>query len=418
IKFYPELCFSQQQQAICERKTQVVVGHAQAGGSEIAQERSNPCQFSTFKSSPGRAAQNLTSFDITELNVGCREKDIDREVVMHDSDTLELKNIISGYASSATKAAGSPNCFGSVDEEKGRDQENKDGSTHGSRRLTATRDACRHSGNADYLDKESFIHSDLCKKIFQGPAKQNKNFSFFLGMLKRNVDLSLMGSQSLDLTEEEWQKTASHDKHRSLDYSQKTEKSLDTSANKSVHRPNFVERVRRTWRFLVKQRLIRRRNKYEREQSAQEKCEYFLQKYQKDDFFDRVPSLPVRRASVESSHVFVSERDTSKDDLIFADQTQITGPLENSTFRAKNEENSLLNANDNALEKKPEVTFSNVEKKDSSDHFKDREINGNNNVKAIRTDMSNSGLSNTRDCMNFDTLKGILLDMFMCVCCI
>lgn len=63
IAFYQKLCFIQRQ---------FVIAYMQAGGSETP--RSNPCQFSTFKSSPsGRAASDPASLDLAGLNLGHRE---------------------------------------------------------------------------------------------------------------------------------------------------------------------------------------------------------------------------------------------------------------------------------------------------------------------------------------------------------
>ncbi|XP_076649859.1 uncharacterized protein LOC143357333, partial [Halictus rubicundus] len=494
IQFYQKLSVSgqqQQQQVIGERKTQLVVSHAQPGGSEIVQQRSTPCQFSTFKSSPVRVTPDVVSLDMSGLSLGQRDaaaspnrdyqpvsrlrepspqlenrsnffswymadKDVDREVVTFDGSPGAKRDCKEDRAASA----GSLNCFGSVDRDPGDKKK-------GCRRA----DVRRHSGNVEYLDKETEFFKKI---ILNDSSKPRKNFSFTskeekahrsLESMDRSVDLSRLNR--LVLLFDDRPKTFFNCKLRSLDYSQRSKKSIDTSANKASpqpRRPNFFQRVRRSWHFLLKQRRIRRRNKYERPQSVQEKCEYFLQKYQKNEFL------------VQSS--------TPADN-----KEEIVAKLEDSTFRVKkdNEEDNLLDGDASDLEKEPEASPSigncspdgskdrknsdvsnvsyetkppdppsnaqdplngnkeadvgystsqlgklclqNMKNANRNDALYSHEVAGNDKeeqfmdwIVGARLDTVSRG-TNTSDSLghgkmdrNLDTLTGILLDMFICIC--
>ncbi|XP_078043982.1 uncharacterized protein LOC144473718, partial [Augochlora pura] len=458
----------QQQQGIAERKTQLVVSHAQPGGSEIVQQRSTPCQFSTFKSSPVRVTPEVGSLDVSGLSLGQRDAagspnrdyqpDVDREVVTFDGRTKPDRK------EDRAASAGSLNCFGSVD----RDPEDK---KKGCRRT----DARRHSGNVEFLDEETEFFKNMIS------SKPKKNFSFASKEKKAHRSLESMG-RSVDLSRlnrlvllfDDRPKTFCNCKQRSLDYSQRSKKSMDTSANKapSQRRPSFFQRVRRSWHFLIKQRRIRRRNKYERPQSVQEKCEYFLQKYQKNE-------------------LFVLKTSCTQQATVATDKEEAATKPEDSTFRAKKvEEDNLLNRADSNVEKEPQASPSteccfpdetkyhelsesnvsvetkppdlssnaqdtlngnkepdvgystsqlgklclqNMQNANRNDALYSHEVAGNDKDKdkeeqfmdwivGARLDTVSRG-TNTSDSLghgkldrNLDTLTGILLDMFICIC--
>ncbi|XP_076384704.1 uncharacterized protein LOC143263838 [Megalopta genalis] len=462
----------------------------------LVQQRSTPCQFSTFKSSPVRVTPEVGSLDVSGLSLGQRDaagspnrdyqpmsrlresspqldnrsnffswymadKDVDREVVTFDGKTKADRK------EDRAVSAGSLNCFGSVDRDSGQKKK--------SCRRT---DARRHSGNVEFLDEET----EFFKKMIS--SKPRKNFSFAnkekkahrsLESVGRSVDLSRLNR--LVLLFDDRPKTFCNCKQRSLDYSQRSKKSVDTSANKapSQRRPNFFQRVRRSWHFLIKQRRIRRRNKYERPQSVQEKCEYFLQKYQKNELFVLRASCAQQQASVVT------------------DKEEVAAKPEDSTFRAKKvEEDGSPNRADGNVEKEPQASPSteccfpdetkyhdlsesnaSVETKppDASSNAQEREqerLNGNKEAdvgystsqlgKLCLQNMQNANRNdalyshevagndkdkeeqfmdwivgarldtvsrgtNTSDSLahgkldrNLDTLTGILLDMFICIC--
>ncbi|KZC08327.1 Casein kinase I isoform epsilon [Dufourea novaeangliae] len=538
IPFYQKLSLTggrQQQETIIDQIPQLLVshGHQQPGGSEIVRQRSNACQFSTFKSSPIRATPELGSLDVsclslghhrdspnrvTELNTSFAIRDYREVVVVNNrprESSPQLDNrdyyfprqkfevdrgreaaVFYGgstvdekleHTEDRAASAGSLNCFGSAD---------KDHEKKATRRVVYTR---RHSGNVEYLDNETEFFKKI---ILNDSTKKRKNFSFAnkekahksLESLERSVDLSVMESKSLVLlSDEQRSKTVCHGKQKSLDSSQRSKKSLDVSASKPTRKwPNFLQRVRRSWHFLLKQQRIRRRNKYERPQSAQEKCEYFLQNYQKNDFFERIAS----RRSAEPGHgVLVQEN-------LISVEKEVSAELEDSTFRVKKkveeekkeeeeeqeEEDSLLNRNVTAIESEPDATTpSTIVDNDTSDRSNDQENNESNestetkpldpssNVQdsmngnkddvgystsqlgklclqnmqnanrtdglyapevagtekqeqfmdwAVRADRdtdsygvnSSDSLRHGKQQGNLDTLKGILLDMFICIC--
>lgn len=332
-QFYPKLC---SKPVMTEQQMRLVVEHPQPAGNETP--RANPCQFSTFKSSPVRTALEV-SLDFAALNVGgarkqtwnraeldCstshdytanrvpdrqstqrstrsfhhqpdvsyffqlykREKEIDFEVMMFDRLTLDEKKAKTDHDEDAVHAAsgGSLNCFGGLDKDKSGDHDEKKqkACTVGGRHHASGHDARRDSGNVEFLEKEGEIFKISSSELLQeASAKKKRNFSFnnkekthrSLESLERSIDLSAKDSKSLDLFEER-SKAFFHGKQRSLDSSQKSKKSMDSSANKARKRPNFFQRVRRSWHFLLMQRRIKRRNKYEYPMRGREKCEYFL----------------------------------------------------------------------------------------------------------------------------------------------
>jgi len=400
IKFYQQFCASQQNFAIAERKTQrnVTVGHSQQpapGGNEtaatVATTRvTNPCQFSTFKSSmPGSRtavvsplpSQSQTdaaaSLDLSGLNLGHSsrlelgpnriaelnpattsrdyyqpisrtrerspnvasrqldkqsyffhghktEKDIDREVVMFEDLEAEDSSCtrrVDEADDAAATSGGSMNCFSSPNKERGcttdygdSDKKMKYPALAGAQSLAY--ETRRDSENVEFLEKEGEIFKKSSSELLQeATGSKRRNFSFrnkekihrSLESLERSIDLPAADCKSLDLLPEKRPKTFFHGKQRSLDSSQKlTKKSVDSAANKPRKRPNFFQRVGRSLHLLPKERekhqdLLKREeqptdNRYP--QTDQEKCEYFLQKHQKDaDFFEQTPSALTGRAT-------------------------------------------------------------------------------------------------------------------------
>ncbi|KAG7211970.1 hypothetical protein KM043_011172 [Ampulex compressa] len=400
IQFYQKFCASQQQ-AVTERKAQLMVGQSQPGGNEAP--RANPCQFSTFKSSPGRAAPDVASLDLTSLNLGYRElvpnraelnsatsrdyyqpvsrmrerspntmsrqldkqsyffhghkteKDVDREVVMFEELGASNSVLLDRKGEDADEAfGGSINCFGAPDKEKVPvEHEDKmlKGASMGVRRLTMAYEMRRDSGNIEFLEKEGEIFKKSSSELLQeASTNKRRNFSFrskekthrSLESLERSVDVPAVDCKSLDLLPEDRPKTFFHIKQRSLDSSQKSKKSTDSSVNKARKRPSFFQRVGRSLHFLPRERekcqdLLRREERQtntEYPQTDQEKCEYFLQRNQKEvDFFDRTPTLLASRAPAESNLGFFYKRDASMGNSISSNRKGISVKLEDRTFR-------------------------------------------------------------------------------------
>ncbi|KAI4483038.1 hypothetical protein M0804_008093 [Polistes exclamans] len=344
IQFYQQFC-SIQQQVTAERKSQLVVGHSQAAGND-ASRVVNPCQFSTFKSSPGRAAPEITSLDLANLNLGHHElgpnqsdinstlreyyqpvnslrernpssasthvdkqsyffhghktkKDVDRQVVMFE----DLRNCISvdrrvhNTEEGGAASSSSMNCFGGLDEDK----KGKGTPAVGVKRLTMAYELRRDSENVEFLEREGEIFKKSSSEMLQDTSSgRRRNFSFHnkektyrsLESLERSVDLPGVDVKSLDLLPEESPKLFFHGKQRSLDSSQKSKKSSTSSVNKTRKRPNFFQRVGRSLHFLPRERekcqdLLKQQEEPISEllQTDQEKCEYFLKRHQKDVAF-------------------------------------------------------------------------------------------------------------------------------------
>lgn len=238
IQFYQQFCASQQK-AVAERKAKLVVGHSQPAGNEAA-TRANPCQFSTFKSSPSRtAAPDATgSLDLAGLSLGhrelgpkraelnpatsrdyyqpmCRarerspnaasrqldkqsyffhghktEKDVDREVVMFEdlsTDDCVLESRRGGAndadETAAAASGGSMNCFGGLDRERSytdyADKKLRYPAISGMRRLTMAHEMRRDSGNVEFLEKEGEIFKKSSSELLQeASTSKRRNFSF------------------------------------------------------------------------------------------------------------------------------------------------------------------------------------------------------------------------------------------------
>lgn len=312
IQFYQQFCASQQK-AIAERKTQHVIGHSQLAGNETS--RVNPCQFSTFKSSSGRAA-DLGSLDFANLNLGHRElgfnntelnsttsrdyyqpinkprerspntasrqldkqsyffhghkteKDVDREVVMFEDSGMGnsvFKCQRANNVDEVTVSRGSMNCFGGTEKEKsytGYDDKKLKYSTDLGVRFLAYE--MRHdSENVKFLEKEGEIFKKSSNELLQEiSTSKRRNFSFCnkekihrsLESLERSIDLPVVDCKSLDLMPERQPKFF-HNKQRSLDSSQKLIKeSVDPTVQKRRKRPSFFQRVGRSLHFLPRER--------------------------------------------------------------------------------------------------------------------------------------------------------------------
>ncbi|CAD1472467.1 unnamed protein product, partial [Heterotrigona itama] len=361
-QFYPKLNCSKP--VITNQQTmRLVVEHPQLAGGNETPRATNPCQFSTFKSSPVRTALEA-SLDVAGLNVGAnreatlnraelncstsrdytanrladsspagsfhqpdvsyffqlykRKNEIDFEVMMFDRLTLDEKGKADQEEDArAAASGGSLNCFGGLDKDKSDDDKKQKASTPGGRHhhhhhhyhhhhhASGHHDVRRDSGNVvEFLEKEGEIFKISSSELLQeASARKKRNFSFnnkekshrSLESLERSIDLSAKDSKSLDLLFEERSKAFFHGKQRSLDSSHKSKKSVDSSGNKARKRPNFFQRVRRSWHFLLMQRRIKRRNKYEQPLSGREKCEYFLHRHCKSEMLEPASNSSLAR---------------------------------------------------------------------------------------------------------------------------
>lgn len=294
------------------------------------------------------------------------EKDVDREVVMFE----DLETSGSNYAQramehandAATITGGSMNCFSGPDKEK--DYADYDGekqlrcsATGGVRCLTMAYEMRRNSGNVEFLEKEGEIFKKSSTEMLQENfTNKRRNFSFrnknktyrSLETLERSIDLPVADCKSLDFLPEQQSKTTFfHIKQRSLD-SQKSMKKSVNMAHKTRKLPTFFQRVGRTLHFLPRERE-KRQDLLKRErqpingqypQTDQEKCEYFLQRRQKDiDFFEQTPSAS--RAPAQSNVGSFDEVDAVAHN--FAADHLEDAYLEESTFRVTGDSNNPFN---------------------------------------------------------------------------
>jgi len=259
----------------------------------------------------------------------------------------------------------SMNCFGGPDEEDdyNGDKKFKCSMISGARRLTTAYETRRDSGNIEFLEKEGEIFKKSNSELLQDAStNKRRNFSFrnkekthrSLESLERSIDLPTADCKSLDLLPEERPTTFFHGKQRSLDSSQKSiKKSVDLmAASKARKRPSFFQRVGRSLHFLPRERekhqdLLKQEERpinSQYPQTDQKKCEYFLQRHQKDvDFFDCTPSAPTNRAPIQSSLDSFDEADITN--VQKSNDYPKDAQLKESTFRVTAESNNLLNAN-------------------------------------------------------------------------
>lgn len=298
------------------------------------------------------------------------EKDVDREVVMFEDlgtgSSNCIRRMIDNRDDAAATSGGSMNCFGGLDKEKHCADYDGDKKLKclmgGARRLTTAYETRRDSRNVEFLEKEGEIFKKSSSELLQeASTNKRRNFSFrnkekthrSLESLERSVDLPTADCKSLDLLPEERPQTFFHGKQSSLDSSQKlTKKTVDLMAmSKARKRPSFFQRVGRSLHFLPREREKRQdllkqeerpiNNQYP--QTDQEKCEYFLQRHQKDvDFFERASSAPTVRAPVQFNIGSFDEAN-----LTIIQNSTINcfknAQLEESTFHMTVNSNNFLN---------------------------------------------------------------------------
>lgn len=422
IQFYQQFCASQQN-VVVERKTKLVVGHSQLAGNETM-IRANPCQFSTFKSSPGKAAApDTSSLDLMGLNLGHREigfkhtelnpatsrdyyqpisrtrerspnaasrqldkqsyffhghkteKNVDREVVMFEDlgmNDYVLKDRRTNDADDvAVVSGGSMNCFGDMNKEKGFDYNNKKLKyvATNMQHLTMAYEIRRDSSNIEFLEKEGELFKKSSSELLQEVStSKRRNFSFCkkektyrsLESLEKSIDLPAMDWKSLDLLPEDRPITFFHIKQKSFDSSQKSmKKSIDSATHKMRKRPSFFQRVGRSLHFLSRERekcqdypkreKQQINNQYlQSDQTDQKKCEYFLQRHQKNiDFFAQTPNVLASRAPVQCNLGPFNKHDDDEDAFVEKNSTLCylknnVVQLEDSTFHMMENKNDFM----------------------------------------------------------------------------
>ncbi|XP_025266689.1 uncharacterized protein LOC112638726 [Camponotus floridanus] len=293
------------------------------------------------------------------------EKDVDRKVVMFEDLGTKGTNYarLADDADETAAMSGSINCFGGLDKERSYadydgDKKHRCLATNSVRHFTVTHET-RDSESVEFLEKEGEIFKKSSNELLQETfASKCRNFSFrskekphkSLESLERSINVPAVDCKSLDFPPKEQSKNFFHNKQRSLD---STKKSVDSStANKTRKRPSFFQRVGRSLHFLPREREKRQEDTSKREglaingqypQTDQEKCEYFLQRHQKNvDFFERSSNSPANRAPVQSNLGSLNEVDFA---VVQNSSSRLRDArLEGSTFRAKRDSNKSTNA--------------------------------------------------------------------------
>ncbi|XP_076225089.1 uncharacterized protein LOC116430498 isoform X2 [Nomia melanderi] len=390
----------QQPEGTADRKTQLVVSHSQPGGSELAQQRSNPCQFTTFKSSLVRATPGVGSLGISDLSLEHREPTVPPNRAAEPNTTASRDC----YQSIDQSREPNPHFFPRYVPTKEADREvvTFDGGPLPGNRLEKREDKLdnisadvnrnsqriadsrRNSGTMEYADRETKSnHSPGSKE------EKQRNSHRSLKSLERSYSARSWLDGIYDLY-------FCHSKQCSLDYSQKSEKSTDTFAKKPPpkKRSNLLQRVRRSWNFLREQRKFRLRHKYERPQSSQEKCEYFLRKCQKNEFY-------VQNGSAVQPIVMIPSQTIAK-------------PEDSALLKKKDGEENPLKKNTEDTEKKSgeNLTTSRVVSLCARSLLKLDELD------CLSTVMTTSEIVfQYKPRQVIHTLSECLLDMLVCTCC-
>lgn len=334
---------------------------AEVNSATTSREYYQPTMSRTRERSPNTASRQLDKQSYF-FHGHKTEKDVDRKVVMFEDLGTKGTNYARLAANDAddTAMSGSMNCFGGPDKERSyadydSDKKHRCSATNSVRRFTVTHEM-RDSESVEFLEKEGEIFKKSSNELLQETfTSKCRNFSFrnkekthkSLESLDKSINIPAVDCKSLDFPPEEQSKTFFHGKQRSFD---STKKSVDSTANKSRKRPNFFQRVGRSLHFLPRERE-KRQDTSKREERAinsqypqtdQEKCEYFLQRHQKNvDFFERTPSSLANRAPVQSNLGSFNEIDFA---VVQNSASRLKGArLEESTFRAKRDSNKSMN---------------------------------------------------------------------------
>ena len=223
-QFYPKLS---SKPVITQQKMRLE--HPQLTSNETP--RANPCQFSTFKSSPVRIAPDA-SLDIAGLNLGPRETTSNRaelnctttsrdysvnrlpdgspnasfrqpdkqsyffqsykteknfEMMMFDRPVHDEKKV--DHGDDVVASGGSLNCFSSVEKEKGADYDDKKqkGCTLGGRHHVSAHDARRDSGNVEFLETKKSGFFPEVKKVHGFVRQQSAKAAEFLSTCSKKL---------------------------------------------------------------------------------------------------------------------------------------------------------------------------------------------------------------------------------------
>lgn len=450
---------------------------------------------------------------------------------LENSDDVTVKKT-SNFKDTGASAT-TMSCFRTVDRDRGSFTEyearrigGQKASTVVTRRLV--HEPRRDSGNVEFTEREGEIFRKNSNEFLQATSTgRRRNFSFrskekthrSLVSLERSVDYAGADAKSLDGLPDETPKEFFHAKQRSLDSSQKSKKSADSSLIKPRKRTGFFQRVGRSLHFLPRERercedLLDRQEQRVTDypQTDQEKCEYFLRRHRKDMDFFKPATSPANVSPQLESHFFdkrLSKRDASipgcrnftakqfdtdknmttdrkedkeEDDepeeeqryITFLDEEnfrpliedQITDERRNyaETLNLRDEKNSYNRQNEEQRKESPEVgspdqsasfdthettsgnkdsleigysisqlgrlylqnlqnashtaeTFRNVEMGDGEkrDRYLDWIAREDLDALSHRTNSTDS-LGRAKPQGNLDILKGILLDLFVCIC--
>lgn len=313
------------------------------------------------------------------------------------------------------------------------------------------------SGNIEFTEREGEFFKKTSNELLQATATvKQRTFSFrsknknhkSLESLDPNPDYGNMDAKSLDnFTDDKNKISFFHNKQRSLDSGDKTKQSNDYSAVKRK-RPNFFTRVGRSLHFLPRDKERTQDLFKQNEQTVEsiqdvdddgdkdkDKNEYFLRKQQDSNFF-------------EAAQVFDTKSDFFYDDRpkreplqlkstdVLSNNIFVTGDDYDETISKTAEENDKLSFDTNestsgnkdsleigySISQLGRLYIKNITNK-TTDGLRPTEIidADKNYLDFIgRTDFDVlshvDSFKRAKPQGNFEILKGILLDLFVCIC--
>ena len=423
--FYPKFFANQQH---LERKTHLMDQSQASTACETS--RSNPYQFSTFKSSPGRAVPaDANSLDLSSLNLGHHE--IGRKYPAYNS--TRSRDHYRLPTSSRIRET-SPNTMSrpldkesyffhgyKTEKDVNREVDELDGlgavrgldtfNGTNKRFSNSDKDNCFELNEKDVVSKKTEDSSDHTRKL---SIRKKKKTYRSLDSLEKDVDFPEVDVRSLDLLPDDRPKTFFHVKQQSLD-STKPKKALNGTLPKAS-KPGLFQRIGRSFHFLAKendksQEYSRRENDLLTTNSpltAIERCEiYCSQINPKDQVF--LDGLPILRDGCEMN-IPCQEPINERNGHNNANLKVKTNPSENQLeeLRQREKNNQLMESMKNGkLRKEGQLNENHLNEENQSRIFQEAsQKKCRNEMKSSRSSSDDKSYSSEKGVLTHETTSG------------
>lgn len=292
--------------------------------------------------------------------------------------------------------------------------------------------------NVEFTEHEGEIFKKSSIELLQATVNTKKNSLSFrskskthrsLESLERSIDYTALDAKSLDHFPYESPKLFyTHTKQRSLDSTQKSKKSPN-SADKRNKRPSFLQRVGRSLHFLPRdkgqrpEQLLKRDEQLDGAHCSQDRNEYFLRKNPKNcDFFDKqVPdtksdffdkfgtkldTLKCQQKFNNDDYDDESKKFETKDDNISDTHETTSGNKDSLEIGYSISQLGRLYLQNLQNQTEGLRATELVDEKNYLDWIARGDLDMLSHVESFRVKPQG----------NLDILKGILLDLFVCIC--